>query len=147
MSHIRKQLRTLVADMLKGSPFCGSSVFASRARPLAREEVAAAFVYTSDETSEDVTTDGIQQRSVRLRIDVVAKGDEVAKADALDDEFAVYAEQQFAADPQLGGLANASEYRGATFAMTVDGEKTFHVMSMTYQVTVFTRNSDPETAL
>ncbi|MBB4277028.1 hypothetical protein [Rhizobium mongolense] len=147
MAHIRKQIRAAVAEMLKGSALCGNKVFPSRSRPLARGETAVAFVFTPDEASQDVSTDGIQERPIRVRIDIVAKGDDVTMADRLDDDFAVYAEEKFAADPLLGGLANASEYRGMNHVTNTEGEKTFHVMSLTFQVTVFTRNSDPETAL
>ncbi|WLR92178.1 hypothetical protein [Shinella zoogloeoides] len=146
MAHIRTSMRSYIVAMIKGSTFVGARVEASRARPLRRSELASAFVYSPSEQSEDMDTDGIQNRRVRVKIDVVTKGEEDARQDDLDS-FAVYVEKQFAADPLLGGLASAIEYRSTDFAATTEGEKTFQVMSITYEITAFTLNSDPETTL
>jgi len=146
VAHIRTSIRAYVRDMIKGSALCGARVMAARARPLGRNEPTSAFVYTSSEQSEDIDTDGTQNRRIRIKIDVVTKGDEEDRQDDLDG-FALYVEQKFAADPHLGVLASATEYRSTDFAANTDGEKTLQVMSMTYDVAVLTLNSDPQTAL
>ncbi|WP_131820987.1 hypothetical protein [Ensifer sp. LCM 4579] len=146
MTHIRTTIRAYVVAMIKGSALVGSRVEASRARPLRRGELTSAFVYTPAEQSEDIDTDGSQNRRIRVKIDVVTKGEEDGRQDDLDG-FALYVEQKFAADPHLGGLASATEYRSTDFAANTEGEKTLQVMSITYEVTAFTLNSDPETTL
>ena len=146
MAHIRTQIRAYVAEMTKGSALVGSRVEASRARPLRRGEQTSAFVYTAAEQSEDLDTDGTQNRRIRIKIDTVTKGDEDGRQDDLDG-FALFVERAFAADPHLGGLASASEYRSTDFSANAEGEKVLQVMSIAYEITAFTLNSDPETTL
>lgn len=146
MAHIRTAIRSHVVEMIKGSSLVGARVEAARARPLKRGELTSAFVYTAAEQSEDVDTGGTQMRRLRVKIDTVTKGDEEGRQDDLD-AFALYVEQKFAADPHLGGLASATEYRSTDFAANAEGEKVLQVMSITYEVTAFTINSDPETTL
>ncbi|MGI0527289.1 hypothetical protein [Rhizobium giardinii] len=146
MAHIRTQIRHAVVELIKGSSLAGSRVEPSRARPLRRGEQTSAFVYTPAEQSEDLDTEGTQGRTIRVKIDTVTKGEEDARQDDLDD-FAVFIEKAFANDPLLGGLASASQYRSTDFAANTEGEKTFQVMSITYEIAVLTRNSDPETTL
>ncbi|KQY71348.1 hypothetical protein ASD52_06615 [Ensifer sp. Root142] len=144
MAHIRSQLRLVVVDMVKGSALVGNRVHASRARPLGRNEQTAAFVYTPTEQSEDLDTDGTQLRRIRLKVDVVTKGDEAGRQDDLDS-FAIHVEQAFANDPTLGGIASASEYRSTDFGANVEGEKVLQVMSIVYEIAAITLNSNPET--
>lgn len=146
MAHVRTSVRAYVAEMIKGSTLVAGRVEAARARPLRKNEATSAFVYTSAEQSEDLDTDGTQDRRIRVKIDTVTKGDEDGRQDDLDG-FALYVEQRFAADPRLGGLASATEYRSTDFAANAEGEKVLQVMSITYEVTAFTLNSDPETTL
>lgn len=147
MAHIRQQIRHAVVALIKGSTLVGDRVEASRARPLRRDEPTSAFVYTSTEQSEDIDMGGTtQERAIRVKVDTVTKGDEDARQDDLD-AFAVFVEKAFANDPRLGGLVNAIQYRTTDFAANTEGEKTFQVMSMTYDIAVLTHNSDPETAL
>lgn len=146
MAHIRQQIRHAVTALIKGSALVAERVEPSRARSLRRNELTSAFVYTSAEQSEDIDTTGTQERAIRVKIDTVTKGEEDARQDDLDD-FAVFVEAAFANDPRLGGLVNAIQYRTTDFATSTEGEKTFQVMSMTYDVSVLTQNSDPETAL
>ncbi|KQW62863.1 MULTISPECIES: hypothetical protein [unclassified Ensifer] len=144
MAHIRTQLRSQVVEILKGSALVGNRVHASRARPLGRNEQTSAFVYTSTEQSSDIDTDGNQLRQIRVKIDVVTKGDEAGRQDDLDG-FAIHVEQAFANDPTLGGIASASEYRSTDFGANVEGEKVLQVMSILYEVAAITLNSNPET--
>ncbi|AWI57183.1 hypothetical protein [Sinorhizobium fredii] len=146
MAHIRTSIRAHVVEMIKGSGLVGQRVDASRARPLRRGELTSAFVYTSTEQSEDLDTEGTQGRRIRIKIDTVTKGEEDGRQDDLDG-FALYVEQKFAADPHLGGLASATEYRSTDFGANADGEKVLQVMSITYEITALTLNSDPETTL
>lgn len=147
MPHIRQQIRHAVVALIKGSALVGGRVEPSRARPLRRNELTSAFVYTATEQSEDIDMGGTtQERAIRVKIDTVTKGEEDARQDDLDD-FAVFIEKAFANDPQLGGLVNAIQYRTTDFASNTDGEKTFQVMSITYDISVLTQNSDPETVL
>ncbi|ATE84724.1 hypothetical protein B9J07_25580 [Sinorhizobium sp. LM21] len=144
MAHVRTRLRSHVVDIIKGSALVGNRVHASRARSLMRNEQTSAFVYTSTEQSADIDTDGSQMRQIRVKIDVVTKGDEAGRQDDLDG-FAVYVEQAFAVDPTLAGIASASEYRSTDFGANVEGEKVLQVMSITYEVAAITLNSNPET--
>lgn len=146
MAHIRQQLRAAAATMIAGSALCGNRVETSRARPVKRDAQPAAYVYTPTDRSNDISVEGTQQRVVRLKIDVFAKGDEADTADDLD-AFGVFVEQQIAADPTFGGIATVSEYRGTDINSNADGEKPFSVMSITFDVTILTLNSDPENAL
>ncbi|WP_026618338.1 hypothetical protein M728_000382 [Ensifer sp. WSM1721] len=146
MAHIRSAIRTYVGDMIKGSGLVGARVHVARARPLGRNELTSAFVYTAAEQSEDLDTDGTQGRRIRIKIDAVTKGEEAGRQDDLDG-FALYVEQKFADDPHLGGLASATEYRSTDFGANADGEKVLQVMSITYEITALTLNSDPETTL
>lgn len=146
MAHIRKQIRAHVADMIKGSAFVGDRVDTTRTLPKGRATPPTAHVYTLGEQSQDIDQMGTQQRVVRLKIDCVAKGDDDDLQDDFDD-FAVHVEQAFAADPLLGGLANATEYRATDFNSNAEADKPFGVMSITYDVTLLTLNTDPENIL
>lgn len=146
MTHVRKQIRDYVKDLLIGSELCGPRVDASRAKPKPKGAAPSCHVYTSADQSSDIDRDGTQQRVVRLKIDAIAEGDADDLQDRFD-EFAVYAETEMANDPNLGGLAAATEYRGTSFASNAEAQTPFGVMTISYDVTVLTLNSDPQTAL
>lgn len=146
MAHIRKQIRDYVASLIVGSELCGDNVDTSRAKPKKRDSPNSAHVYTAADQSSDISRDGTQQRIVRLKIDAVAKGDDDDLQDRFDD-FGVHVETEMANDPRLNNLAAATEYKGTSFGVNVDGESPFGVMTISYDVTVLTLNSDPQTAL
>lgn len=146
MAHVRQQVRAYAKGLVIGSTLCGSRVETTRTKPIARDSEPRAFLYTVSEQSSDIDTSGNQQRQIRLKIDAVAKGDADDLQDRFDD-FAVFVEKAFATDHRLGGLAAAIELRQTDFNANADGDKPFAVISLTYDVTVITHNSDPETTL
>ena len=135
-----------MVELLKGSSLIGNRVSGAQVLPVRRDASPRCFVSTPNEQSNDQSTDGTQLRLLRLKIDAVMKGDVDDAQDDLDG-FALFVEQAMAADPQIGGLATATEYRSTSFSSNADGDSPFTVMSITYDVALMTSNSDPETAL
>lgn len=146
MAHVRKQVRDWFKTNLVGSDDAGSRVEVRRTLPLADDFQPTWLVSIVDEVSEDISNDGTQRRTIRVKATAVVKGDSEAGEDTLD-ALGVYAEHAVAADPTLGGAASTCEYEGAELDFTGDGERTLCTASFTFAATVLTARNNVETAL
>ena len=144
MAHVKQQVRTAALALLQAAlPL--DSIVAGRVRPVDRDRTVSIGLYTPGEQVAEDGSGGEQTRLIRLRIDIATKGDEAEALDRLDGRQTSI-EQAFANDPDLGGLAAAVEFRGSDMApMLIEGERPFSVMSMLFDVTLYTVKTDPET--
>ena len=146
MPHIRKHLRDWLKANLAGSALAGDRVFVRRTLPLERNLQPSLIVAVQNERSADASMDGIQQRTVEVRITACVKGDSEAGEDMLD-ALGVFVEGKFAADPTLGGLAETYEYQATEFAFGGDAERSLCTAAFTFAVTLLTNRGNPETSL
>lgn len=146
MPHVRTQLRKWLKAKLKGSAEAGDRVLVQRTLPLPKDLKPTFLLWLSDETSEDATQGGKQMRRSIARVVACAKGDSEAIADLLDN-MAIWAERVFADDPQLGGLAFDSMYRGARLEQRGEAEQPVSGLALEFEIAVMTRRDDPATAL
>ncbi len=146
MPHIRKHLRDWLKANLTGSALAGDRVFVRRTLPLERNLQPSLIVAVQNERSADASMDGVQQRTVEVRITACVKGDCEAGEDMLD-ALGVFVEGKFAADPTLGGLAETYEYQATEFAFGGDAERSLCTAAFTFAVTLLTNRGNPETSL
>ncbi|RVD66410.1 hypothetical protein [Mesorhizobium sp. M7A.F.Ca.ET.027.03.2.1] len=97
----------------------------------------------SGEQSQDLTIKGAQQRIVRVRALVAARGDSEQSQDRLD-ELCTIVETTIAGDPSFGGLARQYEYRATEFVFSGNGDQPMSVAAMSFDVTVLTRRENPQ---
>lgn len=149
MSHVRTQIRDLVAAALKAVPEMSDSVFASRVNPIALKSLPAIMVFTAEEQVETATMGfpRTQFRALSVFVDVV-----IALREDYDDEldaFQVEVEKILGGSDFLGewtaaGIKNFSLV-GANKAMSGEGETTTCATRMEYRAEYATRENDPET--
>lgn len=151
MTHVRTQLRNAVTVALDGIPEVSSRVFASRTHPVQRTELPCLLVFTPEESSKTISTDGLQQRKITLLVDGYAK----ATADLEDrlDALAASVENAFAEsatetanETGFFGLAKAWELVDTNTALNGEGESSVGMIRLRFSVTVMTTEGDPETA-
>jgi len=146
MPHIRKQIRDRLKASLAGSALAGNRVHVRRTLPLERNLHPSLIIAVQNERSADASMDGIQQRTVEVRVTACVKGDSEAGEDMLD-ALGTFVEQRFAADPTLGGLAETYEYQATEFSFGDDAERIFCTAAFTFAVTILTNRGNPETSL
>lgn len=144
MAHIRSQLRSNAKTLLTAAGLDAAKLFIGRRRPAAKEDGEIIGIYTDRETSADSDMSGGQERIVQLKFDVITKGEEEAALERLD-VIATQIETAIASDPTIGDVAQTYDYRSTEFIASIEGERVFTVMSMRFDVTVFTQTTDPET--
>ena len=146
MAHVRQLLREAAREILIGYSRASTRVYLGQSRPVERGKDISIFIYTPSEQTTDQSMDGLQERRIRLRIDTIGRGDDEAAINALDD-LAVFIETQIAENPDFDGVAHASSYRGVDVISNSEGEKPFHVMSHSVDVTIYTIKTNPEKTL
>ncbi len=147
MAHVRQQLRDAVVALLSGLPTTGARVTGNRALPLAKSASPSLTVRTLSERSTDISQDGTQERVIALRVDVTGKdATEALVSDMLDDS-AAEVETRLANDPSIGGLAHSCEYRSAELSIDGSGEKILGTLALTFDVTLYTKRTAPQSAL
>lgn len=146
MSHVRKQLRDKVRLALAGVSG-GGALGVNRARPWPKDASPSLGVRTPQENSTDTDMNGGQARVIRLMVDISDKAKtEVELSDALD-AVALEVEVAIFAAGSFGALAQMVSYRGATLMIDGGAEKLAGTMSLAFDVTVYTEEMHPETAL
>lgn len=147
MAHVRTQLRQAALALLTGLATTGANSSTNRTLPLPKGHGTSLAVRTPTERSEDISQSGTQARVIALRVDISAKhADEDTLADLLD-QAALEVEEAIAGDPTFSGLAQTYDYRGADLSMTGEGEKILGTLSLTFDVTLYTRREAPSAAL
>lgn len=146
MPHIRTQIRGWLKSNLAGSPDAGSRVFARRSLPLPKDLAPTLNFSFQAERSSDVSMDGTQERMPEVRIAACAKGDAEATEDILD-RLALFVEGVFADNPTMGGLIDSYAYQSTEFSFSGEGEKVFCTAALTFVLTLYTKRTNPQTAL
>lgn len=146
MAHVRAQVRAAVKAALAGVSG-GGALGVNRVRPRAKDAVPALAVRTPQEVSRDTDMDGGQERVIRVLVDITDKAaDEDALSDALD-AIAVEVETAVFATGDFAGIAQAVSYRGAQLGIDGATQALTGTLSVAFDVTVYSLETDPETAL
>lgn len=146
MAHIRTQQRASIKAMLAGSPDAAGRVLVRRGLPLQKDFQPTFLVSFQNERSEDVSMGGAQLRTLEVRVTACVKGDSEAGEDTLD-RMALWAEERFAANPTLGGLAETYAYQSTEYGFFDGGEATLCTAAITFVAQSYTRRDDPENTL
>lgn len=146
MAHVRTQLRQAAKQLLIDAGMSAGQLFCGRRRPAAKDEAEVIGIYTDRENSADSDMGGSQERTIQLKFDVISKGEEAAALERLD-AIAAAIETAIAGDTTFSGLAQTAEYRSAEFTAASEGERILQVMSLRFDVTIYTDSTDPETGV
>jgi hypothetical protein len=151
MSHVRTQVRDLVAEALREIPDMRDAVFASRVNPIALKALPAIMVFTAEEAIETATMGfpRTQLRTLTLFVDVI-----IALREDYDDELDAF---QVEVETILGGATFLADYTAANVqnltlvsaekSMNGEGETTTCATRMGYRVEFVTLENDPETLI
>lgn len=147
MAHVRKQIREYFGTQLTGLTTTGSNVFQSRVDPMVSAKLPAIIIYTTSESSEEVSFSAkrIQQRSLTVNVEgyVRAVTDFDDKLDLISEE----SETAILDDPTLGGLAINTELTSTDITYSGDGEQPVGTIRLTFEVQYRTETGVPGTAV
>jgi len=145
MAHARTQLRDAIITRLTGLQSTAGSVYGSRIRAFAPDELPAIVVLTDAEEIEPNAT-GQLARAMEVNIRLLAKA-----VDSLDDTLdtmAAEVETAMATGFPLGaGLSQQITLTALTVELNGDGDQPHGVMTLTYRVDYFTATGVPGTPL
>lgn len=141
--NIRQSIRDALKTRFTGLPTTGSSVYASRVRPLSSPKLPCLLIYTDNEGIDYVTM-GLprtQQRTLNVKLEAYVKGN-AGYDNQLDDinaeiEAAVYT------DITLGGLVKDVRVTGFDAQFSGDGDQPVAVGQITVQVIYHTIEGSP----
>ncbi len=146
MTHVRTQVRAWLQNGLAGSVDAGSRVFQRRALPLPKDLLPTLIFSVQNERSTDVAMGGTQERRLTVRVTACAKGDANSTEDILD-RMALFVENVFSANPTMAGLIKDYTYQSAEYAFVGEAEKTLCTLALTFVLTLYTVNTDPQTSI
>lgn len=140
MSHVRTQLRDVVASLLSIVP---AGVHKSRRYTVNEMELPAVLVYTNAEAIDSDTDAGflVFDRVLQLVVEPIVQA--VADVDTVLDDLIAAVEVAIGVDIALGGLALHCLLRGIEVEMTTEGAQPLARARMTYEVLYRTTFTDP----
>lgn len=142
--HANRQIRDRAAALLVGGD-AFRSVFTNRTANLVDAHLPAAVVGTAfDQVTLETKDDPpLEKREISLTVTIIADGDSETLDDDLD-ELRVAAESALGED--LDGLAWLLEHTGAELEMgsDEDGSRWFAFYALSWTVTVWTQQGNPE---
>ena len=148
MTHVRKQIRDLAVTAVTGLTTTGANVYADRAYPIPQDKLPALRIFYSRESVElsqgAMGADPTMHRRVFLTIVGYADGsglDDTLDTIAVEVEIAIDGEGDFS-----GKSVGNATYTGADFGLD-EGDSRTGFISMTFEITFRTAESDPETAI
>lgn len=147
MSHVRRQIRDKVTDILKtGVALVRRRVLASRVYPLTAANIPAVLVYTRSEGSGLLSFGPAKSldRRLSLSIDVYVRATETFDNDL--DAICVQVEETIAANFTLDGLAKEAVLTGTEIDYSGEAEQPVAVARLTYAIRYVTTIGDVETA-
>ena len=148
MTHVRKQIRDLVATAVTGLTTTSTRVYSDRAHPIPQDKLPALRVFCSREAGELLQGAMGADPTMHRRAQLVVVG--YADGSGLDDTLDLIAKEvEIAVDGagDFGGrsVGNAT-YTGTEFALE-EGDSRTGTVALSYDVQYRTAESDPETAL
>lgn len=147
MAHLRKQIREYFGTQLTGLTTTGANVFQSRVDPMVSAKLPAIIIYTTSESSEEVSFSAkrIQQRSLTVNVEGYVRA--VTNFDDTLDLISEEAEIAILDDTTLGGLAINTELTGTDITYSGDGEQPVGTIRLTFEVQYRTETGVPGTAV
>jgi hypothetical protein len=141
--HARKQLRDAVADAVTGLASTGSRVFVSRLVPTRAEEtLPLLLVYTTSESSEESTLDGIDERTIEVRVEGLAAA--TASLDDVLDEIAKEVEIALGTPIAIGSDETRLSYTGAEIEMRDGLARPVGSVALSFEAVLFTASGSPD---
>lgn len=140
MSHIRQQLREIVAATVTGLATTGTNVFQSRVYPMEEDVLPCLLVYT---TGDEVIDESIGSLIGR-RMQVVIEGKTKA-ATNLDDTLDAISEQvevSLGAPVVIAGQSTLLDYEGCEISME-ESDRPAGIITMRYSALIYTQRTTP----
>lgn len=142
--HVNQRVREAAADLIGDTGSFGA-VYTNRSANLLDASLPIAVVGTGVDTVATETKDDPpdERRQITMTVTIVADG----SSETLDDDLDALregVEEALAGD--LGGLADFVEHTGAELDMGTDedGDRWFAFYALSWEVTVWTTQGDPE---
>ena len=148
MSHIRQQIRERFATDCTSLTTTGARVFQSRVYPVQVAELPGLLVYTTSETSEVYEAGTTGTRSIKRNLTVVVEAF-AQHLTALDDTLDTITKEVETAIANSSGLDALCEdwfLESTEISLLGDAEKPTGKASLSFNVTYFNIENDPETA-
>jgi hypothetical protein len=147
MSHVRQQIREYVASQLTGLTTTGSNVYTSRVYELVADKLPALLVYTTSETSSEVSFSKARHQNRALSINVEGYVRARSSYDDTLDTIASEVETALLDDPLFGGLTVNAELVNTDIDLSGDGDQPVGTVRLTFAVTYRTETGQPDTAI
>lgn len=146
MPHARTLLRNAAAAAIATppTPLIAGRVFAGRVWPHDPGALPAARVFTDSEQLVFPLSMTEVQRTVALRVEIIATGLEGVIDDAIDDACEEV-ESRLSAALTVGGRSVRPVYQTTDIELDRDGERVTARAVLTYRVDLFTQSSAPGT--
>lgn len=147
MTHIRKQIRDAIVELIKDETEAAANVFPQRVRPFGAGTSIVCLIYALTEPATAITMDPVLlDRIVNVSIEAHIKSNAATLDDRMD-AFAVAVETKMAEDRTFGGLAKESGLTNTRIEHDGDGEKIIGIIRLEYSVMYQTYDTDPETSI
>ena len=135
MAHKRQSIRERVASTLTGLTTTGSNVFQSRVYPIENTKLPCLLIYTTEETSEPLTTN--PPRAIEKVLSLVVEGYVKANTNFDDtiDTICEEVEEALFTDRLINDLALDSFLVNTDISYNGEGDNPLGIVVMTFQIT------------
>jgi hypothetical protein len=147
MPHVRQSIRENVETTLTGLTTTGSRVYASRVFPLAADKLPGLAIYSSDESTEYVTT-GLprtQLRTLSINVEAYVRGN--SNYDDSLDTICSEIEAALYTDGTRGGYAKDTKITAMDSEFSGDGDQPVARATLRVEVEYATKENDVTTAV
>lgn len=146
-SHIRKQVREKVAQVLGGLTSTGSRVYQSRVKPLSDAQLPCLLVFTlqDDTDHKSLGYPRLVQRGLSVAVTALVKASD--DFDDKLDQVCLEVEKAIAADVSLGGLVDDIRLLQTLIQFDGEGEKPVARAEMLWRVDVDVIENAPDVAI
>lgn len=147
MPHVRQSIRENVETTLTGLTTTGSRVYASRVFPLAADKLPGLAIYSSDESTEYVTT-GLprtQLRTLSINVEAYVRGS--SNYDDSLDTICSEIEAALYTDGTRGGYAKDTKITAMDSEFSGDGDQPVARATLRVEVEYATKENDVTTAV
>lgn len=144
--HQRKLIRRGIQALLKaGLTDAEDRVFTTRVFPFKSTQLPAIAIYAVSEATDAASAESaprILERTVQIAIEGAVKFDQ-AKVDDLIDDLTLQIERAMDRDQTFGNLCCKSHLASTELDVQDEGDRTFGVVRLTYDVLYLTDSPDP----
>lgn len=147
MAHVRQLIRENIETTLTGLTTTGSRVFVSRVYPIAADNLPGLAIYSSDESTEYVTT-GLprtQLRTLSINVEAYVRGN--SNYDDSLDTICSEVEVALYTDGTRGGYAKDTKITAMDSEFSGDGDQPVARATLRVEVEYATKENDVTTAV